>query len=41
MDASQLGPVADADALQELRRAPQVAGLVYEVAFQVRARWWR
>ncbi|MGI5286521.1 hypothetical protein ACQEVF_24725 [Nonomuraea polychroma] len=41
VDADQLDPVADADALEELRRAPDGARLAYEVAYQVRERQWR
>jgi Na+-transporting NADH:ubiquinone oxidoreductase subunit NqrF len=41
VDARHLDPVADADALNELRRAPEGARLACEVAYQVRERWWR
>jgi hypothetical protein len=41
VDAHQLDPVADADAIEELGRAPDGARLAYGVAYQVRERWWR
>jgi hypothetical protein len=40
VDAHQLDAVADADAIEELGRAPDGARPPYGVAYQVRKRWW-